>query len=1354
MKPILDLIVALRFSRSHMQALLLLVACLVPACMSAQTGNYLTTEKGLSSSVVKQIYQDHYGIIWIATNSGVNVYNGYQMRTYQRNVEQSNSLASNLVNGFCEDRDGKMLVATNLGVQKFDNEKFYPVKMVNADGQKTFYVNCMLRRRDGTIIFSTSGSGLWRKTGPLEARRIGGAFSGLSSTVTMIEDPTGTLYIASSDQGVWSLKGNRVMRFALPATASTPQSLCYDHQGNVYLGCINGGLYVKSRGSNRFVLVGATAGKHVLSLACTSSGNVLMGLDGAGVEEYHPTTGMVSRPWFYSNEVDLSTSKVCNILLDRQGNLWLSLMQKGVFIQPTSLLGFSYMGYRLGPGNVIDDKCVMALAINHDGGLWVSTDNGGLFLIGRDGKCQRRFLTTTNASLPHAILGMREDASHRLWVASYQEGCGWIDEQTGAYHRLHFTLNKASSVFDVEVDPHDNLWIGTMSDGLKRLNLKTQQLTEYYASNRPNSIYNNYIMQLHLSADKTLLYVCTTGGLSCLDLRRNSWTSVFGTNCLLRDHTVYDVTESPDGHLWVATPDGLYAYTFKTRQLKRYSTEQGLASNIVTALLTDSKRRIWMSTNNGMSCLDPATGKVSNFYRGDGLQGNEFSDGVAVLDSRSGIMVFGGMNGVTWFNPLRIQQRKHKLPLYLTSFLIGDQAVHAGTKSGSFTITDKSVEESTQFDLSFRDNSFTIGVSSLVYSNPESVTYYYCVNGEKWTAMPRGKNMMTFAHLESGTYHIQVMAKSNMAESDVKNFTVTIHPVWFLSLPAKLFYLLFVCYLIYIYLRNLKRKQQAHLRLQEHIHAEQMSEAKLRFFINLSHDIRTPMTLILTPLLSLMKEDKDPGRQNVYALMKRNAERILHLINQMMDLRKIDKGQMEMHFSETDLVAFTKGVMRLFQIQAEKRQINLQLKADSESVMVWIDRTNFDKVLMNLLSNAFKFTHTGGNILITIRHDDKNVRITVADDGDTIPEDKIDRIFERFYQGSTIIQGRQSGTGVGLDLARSITELHHGTISARNTENPKGCAFDIDLPLGHAHLKPQEMVTAEEQRELESQFDLSQLEDDETELQPAPVEDLAPTADGNRPHIVVVDDEDDIRHFIAQQLKAYYHVTECSNGKDALAIIQRDQPALVVTDVMMPEMDGFTLCAKLKANINTNHIPVVLLTAKGRDEDKTEGIELGADAYISKPFSMDLLRSTIGNLLRGRALLRNKYLGHETMEKQVEEVKLQNPDDKLLERVVHVINNNLPNEDFNVDQLADEVGISRVHLYRKMKELTNQTPSEFIRNVRLKQAANLLSDSHQSISEVMYACGFSNRASFSTMFKKFYGLSPRDYMQEAQKKNN
>jgi signal transduction histidine kinase/ligand-binding sensor domain-containing protein/DNA-binding response OmpR family regulator len=1332
---------------SHRLILAVLLCFLSLTTVEAQTGRYFTTANGLSGSVVKQIYQDHRGLIWIATNSGINVYNGYQMLTQQRDGEQKHTLSSNLVNCLFEDSKETMYVGTNTSLQVCHDRQFQTVKI--QDGQSapsSFYISCVFQRRNGDLLVGTSGRGVWKLTGKLEARPCTGPLSKINTVVAMSETSDGTLYLVSNNQGVWELKGNRLRLHATPPASSCPQTICRDSRDNIFVGGLNGGLWVKWRGASQFTLMAATATMHITALALSPTGQLLLGTDGNGVKELNPITGAITTPPYFSNDVNLNATKVSTILCDRSGNIWLGLMQKGIFLYPNVHSGFSYMGYRIGPNNVIGDKCVMALANAKDGGLWISTDNGGLFCIDKNDRLSHRFLCDDTPTLPHAILGMTEDSEHRLWVGSYQEGCGWIDQETGAYHRLPFTYGSANAVFDVKVDRNQNLWVGTMGDGLKQYNLKTNKLTEYRSNpSEKNSIYSNFINQLYLSPDNRRLYVCTTGGLCCLDLQSYDWNRTFGSAILLKDYSVFDVLEA-GGMVWMATPDGLYSYSLSSRKITRYSTAQGLSSNIVMSVLSDQKGNIWMSTNNGLSCLNPKTGKVSNYYEGDGLQGNEFSEGVALYSPANGLFCFGGMNGITWFNPTQIAQSRRRPSILLTDFIIGDQPVIAGMKLSGYTVTEKPAYESDEFSLGHQDNTFTIEVSSLTYDNPERITYLYKVNDDKWQQMPRGKNTVTFAHMVPGTYEIKVKAIDNQLESEVRTFKVRIHPAWYFSWWAELIYLLIFLYLIYRYLRSQKRKQQDKLRLQKHIHAEQMSEAKLKFFINLSHDIRTPMTLILTPLLTLIKEDKNPERQNIYALMRRNADRILHLINQIMDLRKIEKGQMQMHFAETDLVDFTRGVVRLFQIQAKNRQINLRLDADEEPLMVWIDRSNFDKVLMNLLSNAFKFTHTGGNIVISISHDSTSAHLTVADDGDTIPEDKIDRIFDRFYQGSTIIQGRQSGTGVGLDLVRSIIDLHHGTVSARNTENPRGCAFDVTIPLGNSHLKPQDLVTAEEQAKLDSQLDMSELE---PQMEEKPQQtDTKPIASDSKPTIVVVDDEDDIRQYIAQQLASNYHIIECTNGKEAQTTILREQPALVISDVMMPEMDGFTLCANLKSNINTNHIPVILLTAKGRDEDKTEGMELGADAYISKPFSMDLLRSTIGNLLRERALLRNKFSGKESMDDDVKEVKLQNPDDKLLERVVHIINENMSNEDFNVDALSNEAGISRVHLYRKMKELTNQTPSEFIRNVRLKQAANLLSDPHQSISEVMYACGFSNRASFSSMFKRFYGVSPREYQQE------
>jgi DNA-binding response OmpR family regulator/nitrogen-specific signal transduction histidine kinase len=548
------------------------------------------------------------------------------------------------------------------------------------------------------------------------------------------------------------------------------------------------------------------------------------------------------------------------------------------------------------------------------------------------------------------------------------------------------------------------------------------------------------------------------------------------------------------------------------------------------------------------------------------------------------------------------------------------------------------------------------------------------------------------------------------------------------------------------YLAYRRHKEQDRLRLQAHIHAEEMGEAKLRFFMNMSHEIRTPMTLILTPLLSLIKNDTDPNRKGVYETIRRHAERILSLINQMMDLRKIDKGQMQMRMRETNLVGFAKDIYNLFDSQAKAKQIKFLFNHDSEEIPVWIDRQNFDKVFMNVLSNAFKYTPTGGEIGIRLTHNAESATIAIYDNGEGIPEDKINKIFDRFYQTPTTVNDRYVGTGIGLDLTRSLVELHHGTITVHNLE--KGCEFVITIPMGNSHLNPDEILIDDETTEtITPELIL------EEEPEPEPTNPMAEVmAQNRRMTLVIAEDDEEIRNYLENELSSDYEVHACTNGREALGEIIRTKPDLVLSDIMMPEMDGNTLCTRLKTNPNTNSIPVVLLTAKSRDEDKLEGLETGADAYIVKPFNMDILRRTIINLINKHRLLRLKYERNDNLEEQVDEIRLKSPDEKLLERIMECINKNLNNSDLSVDMIADTVGISRVHLHRKMKDLTGQTPHDFIRNIRLKKAAQLLANQGMNVTEVMYACGFANSASFSTVFKKFYGMSPRDYMREHEER--
>ena len=765
--------------------------------------------------------------------------------------------------------------------------------------------------------------------------------------------------------------------------------------------------------------------------------------------------------------------------------------------------------------------------------------------------------------------------------------------------------------------------------------------------------------------------------------------------------------------------------------------------------------------------LNPKDGSIIRFYTESGLQSNEFSDASVCTTQDKKVILMGGSGGINWFQADRVKQHPWQAKVVISGFVVNNKAVTPGMESGSYTITDSWVTVAREFNLSHDDNTFSLQLSTLTYNNVEQIRYAYSINGDAWRTVPAGQNELAFSHMAPGSYKYRIKAICNGYETPVKEFTIIVHPAWYASIWAKLFYLLLLIAAIMLYLRHRKRQMEDQLILQQHIHAEEMGEAKIKFFMNISHEIRTPLTLIITPLLSLIKEDKEPHRQGIYEIIRKNSERILHLINQMMDLRKIDKGQMVMRMCETDLVSFINEEYELFKQQALTKNIDFVYQHDSDKLPIWIDRNNFDKVIMNILSNAFKFTPTAGNILLSLTHTEHHAYISIKDSGIGIPKDKLETIFQRFYQSPNDSNERNMGTGIGLDLTRSLVELHYGTISARNNEGEKGSKFEhgsefiIRIPLGKDHLKPEELIEEEEVRKKQNQ-ELAEMEQQELEVQEAENEGngvstsdmlgkATASAKGNRAEIVIVEDEEDIQEYLKAQLSSDFKIRTYPNGKVALNEILKKKPDLIISDIMMPEMDGTTLCTKLKTNINTNDVPIILLTAKSREEDQLEGLQTGADAYILKPFNMDILRRTIINLLTVRRTLRNKFTGNESQEQKVEHKQIQTPDDALMQRIMEVINENIGDSDLSVDMIAQKVGISRVHLHRKMKELTNQTPHSFIRNIRLQQAAKLLKDGKQSITDVMYTCGFSNSASFSTMFKNLYGCSPREYMMNAIK---
>ena len=1320
----------------------------------AQSGKLFNADNLLTSNIATSVCQDNDGFIWVGTRNGLNRYDGYGFRTFKKEDETS-GLGSNYINVLLQSRKtGLLYVGNNQTVQIYDGSRFQNVTMKDGHGNQIFtYVNGLYETRDGTVMVCTSGYGIVRLNNDLTGTIMTELTGDYRYTRNMIEDHHGRYWIVTEGDGLMMKNGTRRTSFFTDEDSrSMVNEIKQDQRGNIYAAVNGKGLYRYNESTSRFDLIEPTKGLPLVTFCPLSDGQLLLGCDGMGPVLYNLSTGELNMRPYYSNEINLNKSKVYSMIEDRNGNIWICLLQKGVFMQPRPRLGFGYMGARLGERNVIGSNNVSSTLVDSKGRVWVGTDKDGLYVMDKD-----QLTATHYTNLPSTILALAEDSRGHIWAGSYNEGCGWLDPQSGTWHQEDVGLPHRSSIFGLATAKNGDVWIGTMGNGLIRKNVETGELKAYTMQKGAdndrsiNSIPNNYISKIRLTLDEDRLYIAAAVGLFCLDIKKDSWVSVFGENCPNYGTFSRSVYADSHGRVWLGTNDGLYCYDVKTKKSHYITTKDGLPANGIASIIADRHRNLWLGTDNGLCCYNPEKNTFLNYYADDGLQGSEFSDG-AVSRSQRGGLLFGGTGGISWFLPADIKPNEWKAKVMLTELTVGNERIVAGAKSGFYTVTDSTIIKSDRFDLSYDDNSFSIRLSTLTYDNPEHIVYLYSINGEAWTRLQPGANEITFSHMSPGTYHLRVKAMNNQQETEVREFTIKIHSPWYASTWAYLLYLALIGTAIYYIVNYRRRKVQDHLRLQEHIHAQEMSEAKLRFFMNISHEIRTPMTLIITPLLSLMKEDKDPQRHNVYEIIKRNAERILHLINQMMDLRKIDKGLMAMRMRETDLVSFVNDVHELFSHQAKVKNINLSYEHDSDELPVWIDRQNFDKVVMNVLSNAFKYTPPGGKVDIRLTHDEQQAVLSIKDSGEGIPADKLQKIFERFYQSVSKLNEQNIGTGIGLDLTRSLVELHHGTITAQNNSDGPGSEFIITLPLGKDHLKPEEIAddSEEEHEERSDVWEGMQLTGsgpvDETTAQ-ASLTDVV----RKELNLVIVEDDDEIAEYLLSQLASEYNVQRFCNGKEALPTILQSAPDLVISDVMMPEMDGNTLCSRIKSNVNTNHVPVILLTAKNREEDKLEGLETGADAYIVKPFNMDILRRTIFNLLNTRKVMRYKFTGNESQEDKIEEVKMKSPDEKLLERVMTVINNNISNSDLSVDMIAQEVGISRVHLHRKMKELTNQTPHDFIRNLRLKQAANLLASQHHNVTEVMYACGFSNSASFSTMFRKFYGMSPRDYMKEHQK---
>ena len=1297
-----------------MRKLTSLLICLLTCFhVSAQMGQFFPSDR-FSSSLIADLCQDKYGYIWIATDYGLNRYDGYHFDTFLHNDESPTSICNNAVVSLLCDRDGQLWVGTNRGLDRFD-ETIAGFVHYPFPGGVLPRVSSMLQLPDGKILVATAGFGAYLvdKEGKLTPTE---EFADKANNQYF-----GHVYLDSHER-VWKTGYDNTL------VMKSGKKLQIFHSKGEPVGIVERGdelwivgvhgimSYHNGQMSEADIDMSYLAGKDVLfsSVGKDAGGNIYIGSRGQGLFRIPRGSRQLERYDVNLFGVNLNTSKVWSILCDRRGNLWLGLQRKGLAIipqRPISFKNWSFEVQNISVGSSITSVC------EGDGGItWCSVQGVGVYGFNNKGR------VVAHPAAPNAVEFIFRDRQRRYWIGT-DDGLFAYDPLTGSYsQKVTFDCDKFN---DMTSDDEGNIYISTFSRGFCVNNMQTGSLKKYRNiendTSKTGHLCNDWVMCMSPDRDGAI-WMGTASGVSCFNPKTGSFLS-HGWNQLLDGVMCYSICELKDGNIAIGTDRGLYLYDHGKKNTVEFPGAEQLKNNTVNYIVQSNDGDLWCATSMGIWQYDARKKQFIGHVYGNGLFKKEYLYGVGMHTDDDNVF-FGNNDGLTVFRPQDVKSFSSLADeVVLTSLLVGNTSINATSVVNGIHVTDCAVVESDHFTLSYLDHTVTFAFSQLNFDNPANVSFEYRVNNGEWIRQAEGINEITLSHLQPGDYKVRVRALAGNVYSPEKTINLTIRAPWYRTRLAYLFYLLALAGLAtYVFMTYRRRANQ------------QMNEEKMKFLINATHDIRSPLTLIMAPLSNLRRRltnDQTEAHRDVDTI-EHNATRILNLVNQILDVRKIDKQQMHLHCQKTDLVNYVQGVCKMFEYNAEERDIDFNFNHEGiERLDAWIDPGQFDKVVTNLLSNAFKYSFDGGAIDVNLSHDDEHVVLKVTDTGVGLDTDGQKHIFERFYQGGNSRRMHIDGTGIGLNLCKMIVDMHHGTIEAANRTDKRGSIFTVTLPLGNEHLTPEEIDA------------LPEL--------PEPTENTtaAETKKGGKYRVLIVDDDLEIGRYISNELGRFYKFGICTNGKEGLHELLTNEYDLVISDVMMPEMDGFTMLRMIKTNINISHIPVLMLTSKADVANRLEGLERGADAFLAKPFNMEELRMNIESLIHNRQRLKGKFSGAQQQTDRVEQPEVKGNDELLMERIMKVVNKNLSNSDFNVDMLTQEVGISRAQLHRKMKELTGISTSEFIRNIRLEQAARLLKEQKINVTQVAYTVGFSNLAHFSTIFRKHFGVAPSEYAEQA-----
>jgi signal transduction histidine kinase/ligand-binding sensor domain-containing protein/DNA-binding response OmpR family regulator len=1365
----------------------------------------ISIEKGLSHSVVTSIFQDKKGFMWFGTGNGLNKYDGYNFTIYKQEAGNPSSITQNNITAIYEDHSGNLWVGTSSnGLNRYnrDNDNFY-----NCQNSPTFFRN--LCNKSINCIFEDKENNLWIGTnrGLFFTNRLNGSFfqleiksNGLdilneTSINSIVEDKNGILWIGTSGKGLlgFNKKNNYITFNSMQSGtvhAANITSLLYDKRGKLWIGTYNNGLYVSTPEKNILQNVtryqytpgnrNSISNDHITSIFEDENNMIWIGSEN-GFDRYDIHSGQISQFQYDANDPNsLSNNNISTIYEDRSHILWVGTVKGG--LNKYDQVKKKFIHYRSIPNNSnsLSDNVVYSIFEDHSGLLWIGTRNGNVDIFDRKRE-QFYHLGKTNGLKNElegkTISSICEDNNHKIWLGTYSDGVYQLSSQGDEYRNKPLKIKHIDNRVDstgiygnlirtIAKDTAGNIWIGTADEGLTKFDWLDKKYSHFqYNIIYPKSVSSNSIGALFFDKTNNLWIGTNDAGLSKLnDVRTNEFLS-FKNNPdpgSLVNNAVRAIYEDAKGYLWLGTEGGLAQTILKYGVPEKFiniTEKEGLANNTVYGILEDSSSNLWISTDNGLSKYNPAKKKFISYNLSDGLQSNEFNLG-AYFKCKDGEMFFGGINGITAFFPDSIIDNPYKPSVVITGFKIFNEQVPVGKAANNLAILNRVISETDTITISYSENVFSFEFVALHYASPDKIRYAYKMDGfdKKWIFTDSRNRIATYTNLPSGEYVFHVKASNN---DDVWNETgasirIFITPPFWKTWWAYLFYLILVfigLYVVYNYIEA-KNKRRTHLEMErlESRKLHEMDQMKLRFFSNISHEFRTPLTLILGPLeklLSANAEDKPINQKVQFQLMYRSAKRLLRLINQLLDFHKLETGNMQLRASEGDVIKFIKGIMASFTSFAEKSKIRFTFASNNDSIKLWFDADKLEKIVYNLLSNAFKFTPENGHISITVNYiadaekDKEFVEISVKDTGIGIPAKDIPNIFRRFYQAENSQSQKQESSGIGLALTKDLVDLHKGEILAISEPN-KGAQFIVKLPIGNAHLKEDEIIKGF----IEHESDQMDIYTPDPEIQE---DKRSKEGAKNKELILLVEDNADLRAYMNDNLSDRFRLIEAVDGQDGWQKALEHFPDLIISDVMMPVMDGLELCNKLKSDEKTSHIPVILLTARSSDDFMIQGLKTGADDYISKPFNLNVLLARIDNIIESRKKLRDRFNTELRIEPR--DITITTTDEKFLQKAMDVVEANLSNPEFDVEVFGSQMGVSRMQLYRKLMALTSQSGNQFIRTMRLKRAAQIMEKDSLSVTEVMYKVGFNNRSYFTSCFQEQFGIAPKDFAAQNKNKN-